>query len=267
MRIPAPNTIFYPARVCAFLVLALSACQPQSDLADVAQAPSPQQTATAPAPGSGAVGEVVVPSCPNDVECLAVRNGARVDGRMVANGLTVRSEGLFANTQFALCGESSCDASMWWLFDEAHDRLVLRSASGATTNARPALVISRSMSEETPARIGIGVSSAHDITHELEVNGAILANEVIVETGWADHVFEPDYPLMPLAELADFIDQNGRLPGVPSAGEVGRDGVELGRMQASLLEKIEELTLHLIAQEQELARLREQVAVLEGGRE
>jgi len=36
------------------------------------------------------------------------------------------------------------------------------------------------------------------------------------------------------------------LPGIPSADEVKKNGVSIGDMQAKLLQKVEELTLHVI---------------------
>jgi hypothetical protein len=50
---------------------------------------------------------------------------------------------------------------------------------------------------------------------------------------------------------------------VPTADEASVHGVELGAMQVSLLEKIEEITLHLISQEKEIQRLRDRVEFLE----
>jgi hypothetical protein len=49
------------------------------------------------------------------------------------------------------------------------------------------------------------------------------------------------------------------LPGIPSAKEVSDEGVSLGQMQATLLAKIEELTLHVIRQEKEIQRLKQQL--------
>lgn len=64
--------------------------------------------------------------------------------------------------------------------------------------------------------------------------------------GWADHVFEKDYPLLELKEVERHILERGHLPNIPSAEEVVNKGINLGEMDAKLLEKIEELTLHLI---------------------
>ncbi|MNL28293.1 hypothetical protein D3C87_1499300 [compost metagenome] len=43
------------------------------------------------------------------------------------------------------------------------------------------------------------------------------------------------------------------MPGIPSAEEVKANGIDLGEMNAKLLQKIEELTLHLISMEKKYA--------------
>ena len=69
---------------------------------------------------------------------------------------------------------------------------------------------------------------------------------------WADKVFDPDYDLLPLTELADFISENRRLPGVPSEADIRRDGINGAEMFATQMGKIEELTLHVIKLNQDL---------------
>jgi hypothetical protein len=98
----------------------------------------------------------------------------------------------------------------------------------------------------TPSgNVGIGTTNP---TNKLEVNGTIRAKEVIVETtGWSDYVFAPDYRLAPLSEVEAHIAAKGTLPGIPSAAEVAEHGVSVGDMQAKLLAKMEEMTLHVIA--------------------
>jgi hypothetical protein len=113
----------------------------------------------------------------------------------------------------------------------------------------------------TAGYVGIGTASP---TNELAVNGTVKAKEVIVTLdGWADYVFEPGYALASLEQVEDYIDAHGHLPGVPSATEVGRGGVSLGAMQIKLLEKVEELTLHMIRLERENRALRRRVELME----
>lgn len=93
-------------------------------------------------------------------------------------------------------------------------------------------------------RVGIGTTTPRE---HLSVNGNIRAKEVKVEAAnWPDYVFLPDYPLIPLPALEAYIDEHGHLPGIPTADEVAADGIGLAEMNRKLLEKVEELTLHLI---------------------
>jgi hypothetical protein len=109
--------------------------------------------------------------------------------------------------------------------------------------------------------VGIGTSNPQ---HKLAVNGTIKAKEVIVETtGWSDYVFADDYRLAPLAEVEAHIKTNKHLPGIPSAAQVAENGVNLGDVQTALLAKVEELTLHLIAQDKSMKALQSQNAALQ----
>lgn len=110
--------------------------------------------------------------------------------------------------------------------------------------------------------VGIGTTNP---SHLLSVNGAVKAREITVtDLNWADFVFYPGYDLMPLSELAQFIKEQGHLPAIPTAAEVEKEGVELGSMQALLLQKIEELTLYVIEQNAEIERLQMAVHDLQG---
>jgi trimeric autotransporter adhesin len=82
---------------------------------------------------------------------------------------------------------------------------------------------------------------------------------IVTPDQWSDKVFSPSYRLRPLAEVEQFINQHGHLPGIPSAQEVTDKGVDASTMSAKLLEKVEELTLHLIELQKENKRLRELV--------
>jgi hypothetical protein len=108
--------------------------------------------------------------------------------------------------------------------------------------------------------VGVGTTAPQ---HMLHVAGVIGAEEVIVSATGADYVFEPDYHLSSLDEVATYIKKNHRLPGVPSAAETQSKGLSLGEMQLKLLAKIEELTLHMIQAEERNRELQERIARLE----
>ncbi len=110
-------------------------------------------------------------------------------------------------------------------------------------------------------QVGIGTSTVG--SHKLAVEGSIGAREIKVEaTGWSDYVFEAGYPLKPLREVEAYIDENKHLPGIPSAAEVAEQGINVGEMNAKLLEKIEELTLYLIDQNKQLANQQKEIEEL-----
>ena len=95
---------------------------------------------------------------------------------------------------------------------------------------------------------------------QLEPNGLLRSRTIKIDTDiWPDYVFDENYPLMSLDEIELFIGRNGHLPGVPSEEEVVKDGIDVGAMNVILLQKVEELTLLLIQQQQELEELKKQV--------
>ena len=109
----------------------------------------------------------------------------------------------------------------------------------------------------------VGIGTTNPGTYKLAVNGTIHAKEVVVDlSGWSDYVFKPDYHLASLSEVEGAIQRDGHLPGIPSAQEVADHGVSLGEMQSRLLAKVEELTLHLIAQEKRIEKLEHDNAAL-----
>ena len=110
-------------------------------------------------------------------------------------------------------------------------------------------------------RIGIGTTS---LQSELTVNGTITAKEVKVTLeGWPDYVFGDTYRLIPLDELKQYIEIHKSLPGVPTEKEVAANGMNVGKMQSTLLEKIEELTLYMIELKQENENLKKRIRLLE----
>lgn len=111
-------------------------------------------------------------------------------------------------------------------------------------------------------------------TYQLYVQGGILSEKVKVAVAtsndWADYVFAADYKLKTLSEVERFILANKHLPNVPSAEQVAKEGIDMAKMDAKLMEKIEELTLYLIeldkknaAQEKRITELTNTIKALE----
>ena len=110
-------------------------------------------------------------------------------------------------------------------------------------------------------KVGIG-TTIPDSDALLTVAGNISAREIKVTAtaGGADFVFADDYQLPKLEAVAAFVKQNKHLPEIPSAAEMEANGLHLAEMNIKLLQKVEELTLYAIAQENKLATQQEAIA-------
>jgi len=109
--------------------------------------------------------------------------------------------------------------------------------------------------------VGIGTTTPDQ---RLTVKGKIHAEEVIVDLNVpvADYVFKPNYKLMPLPEVEQFVKTNSHLPEIPSAGEITKNGLSMGEMQNKLLQKVEELTLYMISQQKTIDQQQAQIKEL-----
>ncbi|MBR0502728.1 MAG: hypothetical protein IJJ77_05730 [Paludibacteraceae bacterium] len=103
---------------------------------------------------------------------------------------------------------------------------------------------------------------------EIEVASVLKADQIktndlnVEMNNAADYVFDDEYNLLPLSEVEDYVKENKHLPGVPSAAEMAENGMNVAQMSNLLLEKIEELTLHMIQLEKENKALKEEVKSL-----
>ncbi|MCU6769168.1 hypothetical protein OCV73_09470 [Barnesiella propionica] len=109
----------------------------------------------------------------------------------------------------------------------------------------------------------VGINSPNP-TYELEVNGKIKTREILVtDTEWADFVFKKDYKLRSLDEVKSHIEKHACLPEIPTESEVNANGVDLAKMNVKLLQKVEELTLYIIQQEEKMREQEQRITKLE----
>ncbi|WP_212000335.1 hypothetical protein [Chitinophaga sp. HK235] len=111
--------------------------------------------------------------------------------------------------------------------------------------------------------VGIG---AYNPQSKLAVAGTITAHRVRVTTNpadWPDYVFHENYSLPSLQAVKQYVNTHKHLPDIPSAGEVEKNGQDLGEMNKQLLKKVEELTLYIIQQQEQITALNERLKKVE----
>lgn len=105
-------------------------------------------------------------------------------------------------------------------------------------------------------KIGVGVTSPSELLH---VNGNVKATSFLASaSSFPDYVFNKDYDLKTLPEVEKFIEENHRLPGMPSEQNVIEEGLNIKEVTTISVEKIEELFLHVIALKKEIELLKKQ---------
>lgn len=104
----------------------------------------------------------------------------------------------------------------------------------------------------------VGIGTLDTQGYKLAVNGTVRAKEIRVEINpeWPDYVFAKGYKLPTLDEVKQHIEKEGTLPDVPNKADVKANGVDLGEMNALLLQKIEELTLYILKMQEEVNQLK-----------
>ncbi len=97
-------------------------------------------------------------------------------------------------------------------------------------------------------------------------DGTLIATTFqAINPPWSDFVFKPGYNLRSLEDLEQYIAQNKHLPEIPKEDEVQEKGINLGEMNAKLLQKIEELTLYVIDLNKRMKKLEHENTKLKKG--
>ena len=183
--------------------------------------------------------------------------------------LTINSFNLRAQTTYTGIFRSAANTSTYHQFirtgggaavyinQVATNQPILRLSSGTAT-ANGGVV----MTVENDGRVGIGTTAPQA---KLAVNGNILAKEIKVKTDITvpDYVFEDNYVLPSLSSIERYVKVHKHLPGIPSANDIEKDGLDLAEMNLLLLKKVEELTLHLIEKDKQVENLERRMQVME----
>lgn len=121
---------------------------------------------------------------------------------------------------------------------------------------------------DSNGNVGIGTENPN---YKLDVAGEIHADSIrsaVIKSGavfvesvyGADYVFEDNYNLRPLQDVSSYIQENGHLPEIQSAEDMQQNGVNMSEFQMQLLQKIEELTLYIIRQDERIKELEKQLS-------
>lgn len=112
-------------------------------------------------------------------------------------------------------------------------------------------------------RIGSKTATFHPDA-KLHVEGKVAAQHFVITkpSNWSDKVFQNGYKLWSLNEIEKFIFEKKHLPEIPSEIEIMEKGYDANEMDALLLQKIEELTLHMIELKKENEILKKDIANL-----
>lgn len=218
---------------------------------------------------------------------LDIKKGLIVDGKTKLGKLTVNGNADFKGT--IVCnysgsfnglttsnglsvGSSTSEAKNYVSISGANDEMKL-SVSGYS-GLKP-FTFEASKFIFSNGKVGIGVTNptvALDIVGDIRCQGNVdlismnsqsinvenlAAKDITMDMkNAADYVFDAKYELKSLSEIEKFVNEHHHLPGMPSAEEMDANGVSVSKMSNLLLEKIEELTLHMIQLEKENAQLK-----------
>ncbi|MBZ0206072.1 MAG: SprB repeat-containing protein [Flavobacteriales bacterium] len=115
--------------------------------------------------------------------------------------------------------------------------------------------------------VGIGTNPPSGAVgdYRLFVEDGIVCRDVLVKMGdWPDYVFQPNYALMPMDAMRQYLRINKHLPGIPSAAELeAKQGVEVGDLQARMLKVVEEQALYILQLEERQTQLEQRLKALE----
>jgi hypothetical protein len=219
----------------------------------------------------------------NNIERLKVFNGPYANGIAIGNSAAVGTvNGARLEIATVLC--NGC-ASRWSVASDAvirtlgshnlefhmpNDNAIDPNSDTSTPNSSGVTRIKftdsvhpSSLIVFNTGKVTVGTDQYdNDPNYIFYVRKGIKAEQIKVENpatnGWADYVFKKDYKLRSLDDVERHIEEKGHLPNIPSAKEVEKDGINLGEMDAKLLEKIEELTLYSIEQNKQIKTLQEE---------
>ena len=220
---------------------------------------------------------------PNHGPQNITQNGAIVTLSNGGGSITLQSTTVTAGTNVSILGNGSAgtpyvvSATDTSLYDaDGVINAATTTAGNRVVQMNNSNIWFNSNNSSSNGKIYIGATAAYPSTtgnYKLFVEGGILTEKVKVAlrstANWADYVFEKNYDLMPLKNVEEYIAIHKHLPGIESASELSKNGLDLAEMQAKHMAKIEEMMLYIIEQNKtieknikDIEELKKQVKVL-----
>ncbi|MEO5777080.1 MAG: hypothetical protein ABIQ27_09240 [Flavobacterium sp.] len=220
---------------------------------------------------------------PNHGPQNITQNGAIVTLSNGGGSITLQSTTVTAGTNVSILGNGSSgtpyvvSANDTSLYDDNGAINPATTISGnRVVQMNNSNIWFNSANSTSNAKIYIGSTATYPSTsgnYKLFVEGGIMTEKVKVAlrstANWADYVFEKNYELMPLKNVEEYIATHKHLPGIDSASELAKNGLDLAEMQAKHMAKIEEMMLYIIEQNKTIQKnikdideLKKQVQVL-----
>lgn len=172
-------------------------------------------------------------------------------------------------SKLTVSGELSNSTSQVSILNSQGGHAIIRTGINGITNQGMTFLLADSdgsnqqnvMVFSAYGNVGIGTTKP---SNKLDVNGTIHSKEVKVDmSGWSDFVFKKEYNLPNLTEVEKHITEKGHLKDIPNEEEVLKNGLNLGEINAKLLQKIEELTLYAIEQNKKIDNLEKRLEKVE----
>lgn len=159
------------------------------------------------------------------------------------NGLFIQSSG----TKYALSLKTSVNTTEALLVRDASNVGNFSVKGNGEVNTKDLFVNGK-------LRVTDGTTNVFSVDN----TGLIRSREILVDDlPIPDYVFKPDYKLMTLKEVEQYISKFHHLPNVKSELEFQEaGGVQLGELNLKLLEKVEELTLYVIDLQKQIEELK-----------
>lgn len=208
-----------------------------------------------------AIGTILT-STAQSANSLKIENGLEVNSGSAANGSGLKFTQLNSASTPAIATPTKV------LTLDANGNVVLGGVPATSVSAQVWTIDGSNAAQTTATAvvIGTGVTVPSGNPYGLYVGRGILAEKVRVAVNgtsfWADYVFDTKYKLASLKSVEKYIKENNHLPNVPSAQEVAEKGIDFAEMQATLLRKVEELTLYSIQQQKEIEKLKKEMKKL-----